>query len=95
METKILYKCDHHACESCNCDGCEYTSDITHAVNFKKVGEDFVEDSSTNDKYKVLSLKDYCAKIGVECVNEDLFDGCALRYVKQNNEKLNKRCEND
>jgi len=39
---KIFYLCDRKACERCSYD-CHYTSDINHAVNFKKVYEDYWE----------------------------------------------------
>lgn len=34
--TTIFYKCDRKKCDDCNNEVCEYTSDITHARNFKK-----------------------------------------------------------
>lgn len=32
---KVLYECDRLACETCG-DECHLTSDIAHAVNFRK-----------------------------------------------------------
>ena len=40
-----LFLCDRRACKICH-PGCSLTADITHAENFKKIGETFIEKSS-------------------------------------------------
>lgn len=47
VDKKIVYVCDHRKCESCISDNefCGYTSDISHAENFRLFGDTFVEDS--------------------------------------------------
>lgn len=41
----ILFLCDKEACENCRSENkeCIYTSDIRHAVNFKKVNGHYTE----------------------------------------------------
>jgi hypothetical protein len=35
---KVLYKCDHRACERCNGE-CDHTTDIRHAKNFEVIAD--------------------------------------------------------
>lgn len=37
-EPSVLYICDRRRCQSCNPE-CSYTSDISHAKNFEKIGD--------------------------------------------------------
>ena len=44
----IFYICDKHACgDVCPNGMCEYTSDVTHAVNFTKVNGKWTQTSNT------------------------------------------------
>ncbi len=43
-EKQVLYICDGKACgENHECDLCHHTTDIEHAVNFKKEGTIYAE----------------------------------------------------
>ena len=37
---KVIYQCDRRACKNCGFPKCTMTSDISHAVNFQKIGGD-------------------------------------------------------
>lgn len=58
----ILYLCDLKACEDCRCNNkdCIYTSDINHAVNFVKVGENYIEQQRDSLAELVKELNRLC-----------------------------------
>ena len=43
---EVIYLCDRKRCPECS-PLCKHTCDVTHAVNFKKDGDDYIENSST------------------------------------------------
>ena len=52
----ILYLCDRRACLNCSYPTCEYTTDIAHAKNFKRMpAGDFIEEL-------VVPVHDYYAE---------------------------------
>ncbi len=62
-KSKALYKCDHRACERCN-GGCDHTTDVRHAKNFKKANGTFCEcewpcrmQGETQDEVRIPELK--------------------------------------
>lgn len=40
----VLYLCDRQKCKVCHYDVCHHTTDVSHAVNFKKLDKGFWED---------------------------------------------------
>lgn len=49
---KVAYICDGHACPGESCDrGCQHTTDIAHAMNFYRVGDNKYMEKETVDKY--------------------------------------------
>lgn len=40
---KVLYLCDHRACNKHGCVECNHTTDVRHAKNFENVNGTFVE----------------------------------------------------
>lgn len=40
---KVLYLCDHKACNKHGCVECNHTTDVRHAKNFENVNGTFVE----------------------------------------------------
>lgn len=40
---KVMYLCDHRACNRCSNGECNHTTDIRHAKNFKNVAGVFYE----------------------------------------------------
>jgi hypothetical protein len=49
---KILYLCDHRACDKSVCDECNLTSDVRHAKNFENVNGTFVEKEASVPVFK-------------------------------------------
>ena len=47
---KIMYLCDHRACEKCAHFGCEYTLDVRHAENFENRLGFYCEKSPSNER---------------------------------------------
>ena len=45
----ILYLCDQRACPNCSYPECEYTTDIRHAINFRRVCDFFKEIDETHE----------------------------------------------
>lgn len=75
----IFYLCNGKACKNCrghNPD-CRHTMKVEHAVNFKRVGNDFWEELDKEDKLKNGTLIDIetVAKLMVE-----MFDDCPCNY---------------
>lgn len=49
---KVAYICDRRACPEESCDrGCQHTTDIAHAMNFDRVGDNKYMEKETADKY--------------------------------------------
>lgn len=53
MTSRVYYLCDRKACDLCG-NNCEHTSDIKHAVNFKK--------NESGDFFEKESVLDYIEK---------------------------------
>lgn len=48
---KVAYICDGQACSRKSCDrGCQHTTDIAHAMNFYRVGDNKYMEKETVDK---------------------------------------------
>ena len=65
----IHFLCDRQACEHCSYEttGCEHTSDVFHAVNFKEMNGDFWEQTETEKicEYTALKLADIKRRKGL------------------------------
>lgn len=49
---KVAYICDGRACPGESCDGgCHHTTDIAHAINFDRVGDNTYMEKETVDKH--------------------------------------------
>lgn len=61
QQGKLLYLCDRRRCEACR--ECGYTTDISHAKNFKQIGGMYVEQESGGD---VFITNNYFGKQEIE-----------------------------
>lgn len=56
-QPKVLYLCDHRACDRCRArhKECNHTSDIRHAKNFENIDGAFVEVAKNNSFAMLLA----------------------------------------
>lgn len=71
----VLYLCDLKACDPCPHTECKHTSDISHAVNFERVGTDayFEKEKTmpiTESEYEEVYFNEYCPKCRHEKVDD-------------------------
>lgn len=89
---EVIYLCDRKRCKECS-PLCKHTNDITHAVNFKKDGDDYFENSSTEVLLEeIAALKSLnrrqleVEKKYHELLKEMMYNGGGENFREQNKE---------
>lgn len=94
MNTKVMYVCDGKACDNCSYPSCNYTSNIEHAKNFRRVLTTHTDVYYREDIIQVsmIRCKDckWWKRVGCFCKNEDLpsaNDFCSHAERKEENDE--------